>query len=300
MQLKTLILTGLLGVLTACAPMHMPTLEPTLTPTPSETATAEPTATEMPVTETSTPEPTATVEPTATEMPSSTGLWRIWFEGFNCAGNSVVTCGDYWGASYSYFSIMSDGSGLESLGISALPGFPKLPDWVALNPGEKTKRTYLSPDGRWLAYTTADTQFSRVKQLYVADLANKIIYRVYTTSDEADTQERIGAVCWSPDSQKIWFTSAVGYKNVFYDLDFRVVNRDGSGLKIWFSDDYENGILYGVCSPDATEMVLVQRSSVDDYAQGLYRFSLLTGRKQQILSKYFIVEIENAPNDFQP
>ncbi len=71
MQLKTLILTSLLGVLTACAPMQLPTVEPTLTPTPSETATAVSEATAT-IIASETPEPVAwpTAEP---------GVYRVAF-----------------------------------------------------------------------------------------------------------------------------------------------------------------------------------------------------------------------------
>lgn len=298
MQLKTLILTGLLGVLTACAPMHMPPLEPTLTPvttltlvqaltpTPSETATVVSEATATPTlvpseTPTRAPSETPTPEPTTTPTPAPTeAVWEIWFQGFSCEGLS--DCSATFFDPLNSYLIYSDGSNLRPTTLK--PDFEyRRPQLPANAPRPKDGSAYLpqsSQDGTRLLFLGYD------HNLYMYDSATLSTTMIANGNQPAKLS--IGPYCWRDNDTDVVFLA----QDVdFFDREVMLVRfsvasaeleklADVPGLRTRWT---------GNCSPQGTEMVI----SVPDYSHdlaGLYIINTYTGEARQILSQYVVAD----------
>jgi len=119
---------------------------PTATPTRVPTASVMPTATDT-ATPTATPLPT----PTTTPVP----VWRILFHGFSCEGREM--CAPFDDTQFHYYSINSDGTGLEQLQIPSFSPTPSLPEGAYHN---YLSPPQLSPDGFLLTYVGEDGLYS--------------------------------------------------------------------------------------------------------------------------------------------
>ncbi len=259
MQLKTLILTGLLGVLTACAPMQTQTptmdlpltLAPTLTVVPSETATMEPIVTAAP-------------EPTATETPMPLGeVWEIWFVGYSCEG--VAECGGIGpDTEFRTYSILSDGADLREIsgGVAytytmpsglSLPIKPSIFSPPNLSP-DKTKMTFLGFDGK----------------LYIFDLITEQTLEIFN----AYPDYIVVAQCWSEDNDQIRFlvtwrgrvASEIPMPAMY---SFRL--SDQSIIEEFRLPDLKN-IQYGDCAPNHQEMIFA--IPVDNELAGIYKLNM--------------------------
>ena len=233
-----IILVTLLTLLAACRAGPVPTLP--LPPT--TTATLLPTATP---TLTSTPIPTPTLTPTP--LPA---VWQILFTGFPCEGRTM--CVPFDDTQNYYYSINSDGTGLEQLQVSSFPPVPSLPEGAPpLLPGSFNASPHLSPDGSLLAY------FSDDRGLYIVDIESGKATLLFRPEGTSGTTFFVGPACWSPDGLTIRFVMKSRQGNERQPPAFYTIAVDGSDLRLLFTlPGLEDMAVGGCsdCSPDGREL----------------------------------------------
>lgn len=138
----------------------------------------------------------------------------------------------------------------------------------------------VSPDGKWLAYLSDETNWANIWLLNL-ESGERIHF--------SPEQHEQGEPTWTPDSQRIVFT-----RNHACSITLHVATLDG---KIETLDD-EQGVISGlIISPDGESVCYVKQSSIRP--SNLYAQSLLGGSVPQRLSNNTVGGLEQA-NLVQP
>jgi len=231
-------------------------------PPPAPTRT--PTATGFPPTPTLTPMPTATA--TSTPVPT----WPILFHGAPCE-ETESECLVPHDKPIAYYSIESDGSGLEQV-----TEFPS-----GLLPPEGSPRPYgeprFSPDGRLLAYAASEG-------LYVADTAGGAGGYIFRPEDVPGVNP-VGPVCWMPDGESLKFVLRRWEEGRWHNEFYRIGVHGEEPRLLFTLSDLDSFVWTGVCSPDGREMAF----AINPYGHketGIYLVDLESGKWRRILTQY--------------
>lgn len=227
--------------------------------------------------------PSTQVSLTPSPTPS---VWQIWFRGYSCEGMEL--CGEgQQPISSSYFSIQSDGTGLNPEQVLTLPT-PQLPDGAPPLPDGFSSVPQVSPDKSTLVYGAKE---NLIYGLCLVDIQTGQATKIYQTETIQNHLFWIGTPCWSADGQTIDFMlhSRAGMDNqppVMYRI-----NRDGSHIQALYSFPGLENAWFASCSPDGQEIVLSLPGIPRNEENGLYLINRNTGQFKQILSGYSAVAV---------
>ncbi len=267
----------------AMAPMAYPA---PATDTPAPIATATPTRLPSP---TETPRPTQTDTPTPAPTPQ---VWEIWFKAFSCGQNS--SCEASPDATYSVYSIQSDGTALKQSSIAVLPTIPALPT----NAPPQDRRfafpePHLSLDGDFLVYSAYDKD-TFLPVLHVLSVKTEQVVASFYPPKEDGKSWSLGPACWLSDGTAIRFLGETRAGNTRQRSLF-AINGDGSQFRELFALPTNVIVYMGSCSPDGQEMALYTPGLEPDKT-GLLLVNLNSKAERLILPKYHIVDIRSAPH----
>ncbi len=287
---------ALIAIAVACvaciAGSGQPTLDVGATMLP-KTSTRTPFTPQPTWTETATPTPTITPLPSSTVTPTrAPAVWQIWFYGHTCIlpdGLPVGDCGPAWTVDgESYFTIASDGTGLEPLDVTGVPPTPTLPPnfsptdeyWVEIT---------TSPDGAYAAYIQDGNA------LLVAPSNGGEPALIYQAGKYSQNKHlTISSPCWNADSSAIRFVVTGWDSNRRRVPWVYTVRPDGSDLDVLVVLTGFDIMGRGACSPDHQELVFSSWSSDATHA-GIYKMNLTTGEMVPILQGYHVALIATAP-----
>ncbi len=295
----------LLLILAACAVQtstpEAPAVTATPQPYPAAMSATAPTAYPAPATDTPAPAPTATSTtlPSPTETPRPTQadtptpaptpqVWEIWFEGFSCAGRTSCDVGPNDKASS--FSIRSDGTNLKSIQTKEVPPTPSLPASVPLEHiKDIVSVPHKSGDGHRLTYGTG----ARDPGLYLVNLDNGQITRLFQPSKESGVLYWIGPACWAPDGKTIRFLLESRQGRGPNSYAVYVLDLSNEKTTKVYQLQITAVTINTICSPDGQEMILIDAGSKVE-ENGLIVVELGSGTTRQILSEYSVWAIQAA------